>query len=184
MRIVAGKLKSRTIIAPKSNAKDTTVRPTSDKVRQAIFNVLEHAAWCPSLVDTTVLDLFCGTGALGIEALSRGAAHVTFVDRDVTPVKANVRYFSLDTKCRVLPANALALPPTDRPCDFIFIDPPYNQGLIDPVLQNLQDKNWLHSDSVIVAESEKEWSSALFQPISEKIHGISKISFFCNVVHS
>ena len=174
MRIVAGKLKSRSIIAPKSN----DVRPTSDKVRQAIFNVLEHAAWCPSLIDATVLDLFCGTGALGIEALSRGASFVTFVDRDVTPVKANIRYFSLDTKCRVLPANALALPPAEQPCDFIFIDPPYHKDLIDSAIKNLQEKNWIGHDSVVICESEKDWRSTMFEPVAEKTHGISKISFY------
>src|SRR5438874_2516489 len=125
MRIVGGELRGRVLQAPPGQ--DT--RPTSEKVREAIFNIL------PDLMDREVLDLFAGTGALGLEALSRGAEHVTFVEksRNVAQVlKANIDKLALADRTRVVTGDALQMikrPLAQRPYSLVFLDPPYKSDL-------------------------------------------------------
>lgn len=171
MRIVSGLFRSRPIIAPDSGE----VRPTSDKVRQAVFNVLEHAAWAPALDGAIVLDVFCGTGALGIEALSRGASHITFMDKSTESAEANIRAFKIEPQCNVIRTDALSPPRARQVCDFVFIDPPYNKDLILPAIDALQKTGWIGTNTIIIAESEKEWSAPA--PVMEKIYGMTKVSF-------
>ena len=120
MRIVAGTLRGRRIVAPDRG----TTRPTTDKVREAVFNAL---ASLDVVVDARVVDLYAGSGALGLEALSRGAAHCTFVERDRTAVRAidtNVAALGLRDRARVVVGDGIAIAPK-LPADLVFADPPY-----------------------------------------------------------
>ena len=131
MRIVSGRFKGRTLKAPG----DAALRPTSDKVRQAIFNILEHAGFAAgfSLEGARVVDLFAGTGALGLEALSRGAAHATFVEiarQSLASLGDNLRTLDAEARATVVKGDALkyALRLGPRAFDVALADPPYGQG--------------------------------------------------------
>jgi len=118
MRIVAGELRGRRLAAPPRRS--AAVRPTADRVREALFSILGDVR------GAAVLDLFCGTGALGIEAVSRGAAHTTLVDRATSLARRNVHELDLDSRCEIVRADALRyLQGARRRFDLIFCDPPY-----------------------------------------------------------
>jgi 16S rRNA (guanine966-N2)-methyltransferase len=118
MRVVAGELKGRRVAAPPRRS--VTVRPTADRVREALFSILG------SMVGAAVLDLFCGTGALAIEALSRGATSATLVDTHTSLARRNIRDLGLDGRCKIVRSDALRyLRETRQRFDLIFCDPPY-----------------------------------------------------------
>ena len=130
MRIVAGAWRGRSLAAPSG----TETRPTSDRMRQALFDMLLHAPWAGrSVVEgASVLDVFAGTGALGLEALSRGAARAVFVERSrpaLTALHANIAACRAGDRCAVLAIDALSVPVGER-ADIVFLDPPYGRGLI------------------------------------------------------
>ena len=152
--ITAGTFKNKSLAVPNGDS----VRPTSDRARQALFNRLEH-----SFSDTgfklrgaRVVDLFAGTGALGLEALSRGASHVTFVEHDRTSLavlKRNIATLGVDDKSAVLTMDATALPAASQPYDLALLDPPYEQGLAEPALAALAGKQWLTKRAVVAVET-------------------------------
>lgn len=155
MRIVSGTLKGRAISTPEGAA----TRPTSDRARQAVFNVLEHAAWSEPLRGMRVLDLFAGSGALGFEALSRGASFCLFVETDDAArgcIRENADSFGLMGATRVHRRSAtdLGLRPgsTGEAFDIAFLDPPYRQGLCEVALERLLEGNWLKPDALVVIE--------------------------------
>ncbi len=159
MRIVSGLYRGRRIEAPKGRM----VRPTTDKVRGAIFNVLQSQG----LVDGSVcLDIFCGTGGMGLEAISRGARFCTFVDsaRDSLSVtRSNISSLGAEGQSRVIAADALKLAArTDvvPPADLAFLDPPYERGLLVPALERLHAGGWLREGATIVCEAEKLYDGA------------------------
>lgn len=159
MRIVSGLYRGRRIEAPKGRM----VRPTTDKVRGAIFNVLQSQG----LIDGAVcLDLFCGTGGMGLEALSRGAQFCTFVDsaRDSLAVtRSNIASLGAEGLSRVIAADALKLAVrTDisAPADLVFLDPPYERGLLVPALERLHAGGWLAEGATVVCEAEKRYDGA------------------------
>src|SRR5215813_3342294 len=132
MRIVGGTFKGRAIAAPEGRA----TRPTSDRARESIFNVLAHADWSPGVEGRRVLDLFAGSGALGFEALSRGAAFALFVDTDAAArgaIRENIETLGLfgETRIHRRDATDLGLKPAGvgAPFDLVFLDPPYGKGL-------------------------------------------------------
>jgi 16S rRNA (guanine966-N2)-methyltransferase len=154
MRITGGQAKGRRL-AP---LKGMRIRPTSDKVREAIFDIIGH-----DLTDVTALDLFAGSGSLGIEALSRGALWTLFIDnspRSVNLIRENLRLCGYETSgcilkrdlSRDLPWKTLL---KGKRFDLIFVDPPYGRALIPPLLRQLSDKAFLASPSIVVAESSK-----------------------------
>ena len=160
MRITGGDYRGRIIKAPQG----LNVRPTTDKNRQAIFNIIQKYG---HPVDSHVLDLFCGTGALGLEAISRGALSCTFVDRDKTSIafaRENADQLGVNSYATFIHKEAARIGP--RPsgvaqADLVFIDPPYRQGLIYSALaalvQSAVGKNaWLVPQAIIVIESETE----------------------------
>ena len=152
MRIVGGKLRSRPIAGPKSQA----VRPTSDRSREALFNILMHAYGDP-VAGARVLDLFAGTGALGIEAISRGAAYALFVDDGVESralLRDNVETLGLGGVTRIFRRDATNLGPAYPldPFDLAFLDPPYGKGLAEKALASAREGGWLKPQAVIVAE--------------------------------
>jgi 16S rRNA (guanine966-N2)-methyltransferase len=152
MRVVGGKLRSRPLAGPKSDA----VRPTSDRLREALFNILTHA-YDDQVTDARVLDLFAGTGALGIEAISRGAAYALFVDEDVEAralLRDNMESLGLGGVTRIFRRDATKLGPAHplEPFDLVFLDPPYGKGLAEKALATAREGGWLKPGAVIVVE--------------------------------
>lgn len=157
MRITGGSARGRVLKVPDTG----TVRPTSDKMRQQIFNMLNNAKFAADfdLVDARVLDGFCGSGALGIEALSRGAAHVTFVDMDrrvLDITRGNVSLCGFADKA-VFVQRAVGAIGAGSPCDLVLLDPPYRKGLLAPALSALHQGGWLAEGAIIVCETERGW---------------------------
>lgn len=155
MRIVAGSLKGRAITAPEGQG----TRPTSDRARQAIFNILEHAPWAEGLPDQRVIDLYAGSGALGYEALSRGAAFALFVETDDAArgaIRENMDAYGLFGRSRVHRRSATDLGPrpgsAGEAFTLAFLDPPYRQGLGEQTLARLLEGGWLAPGAIVVFE--------------------------------
>lgn len=152
MRIVGGNLRGRNLQGPKSDA----IRPTADRLRESVFNILQHAYGDP-VSGARVLDLFAGTGALGLEALSRGAAFVLFVDDGVEAralLRQNVEALGAGGTTRVFRRDATKLGPVYplEPFSLAFLDPPYRKGLGEPALISAREGGWLTPDALIVVE--------------------------------
>jgi 16S rRNA (guanine966-N2)-methyltransferase len=160
MRVVGGRLRGRALVAPKSAA----IRPTADRLRESLFNILTHAYGDP-VTDARVLDLFAGTGALGLEALSRGAAFALLVD-DGAPARAlmrdNVATLGLGGTARIFRRDATALGEVHplAPFGLVFLDPPYRQGLAERALASALAGSWLTPDALIVVEEAADASFA------------------------
>jgi len=155
VRIVAGSLKGRAIVAPEGQG----TRPTSDRARQAIFNILEHAPWAEGLPDQRVIDLYAGSGALGYEALSRGAAFALFVETDDAArgaIRENMDAYGLFGRSRVHRRSATDLGPrpgsAGEAFTLAFLDPPYRQGLGEQTLARLLEGGWLAPGAIVVFE--------------------------------
>lgn len=175
MRIIAGAWRGRALSAPPGEA----TRPTADRVRQALFDRLMHAPWAGrgAVDDARVLDAFAGTGALGLEALSRGAAHATFLDTGraaLAALRANVAACRAEGRCTVLAADALR-PPPGRACGLVFLDPPYGQGLVAPAVDALQAAGWIAPGALIVAEIGREEASPCPEPLDDRTHGAARV---------
>ena len=152
MRVVGGRLRSRPIAGPKSDA----VRPTSDRLRESLFNILMHSYGDP-VIGARVLDLFAGTGALGIEAISRGAAYALFVDDGVQAralLRDNTEALGLGGVSRIFRRDATKLGPAHplEPFSLVFLDPPYGKGLAEKALASARAGGWLTPDALIVVE--------------------------------
>ena len=153
MRIVAGKFKGREIKGPASDA----TRPTSDRVRESIFNILAHGIEGFGLEDIRVLDLFSGTGALGLEALSRGAKFCCFVDEDAAArgvIRANADAYGAIGQTRIWRRDASDLGPCAPQSSYglVFADPPYSKGLGEKALVSILAGGWLAPDGIVVLE--------------------------------
>jgi len=152
MRVVGGRLGGRTIAAPKSQA----IRPTADRLREALFNILTHAYGDP-VTGARVLDLFAGTGALGIEALSRGAAFALFLDESAEAralLRENVAALGLGGTSRIFRRDATKLGPVHPLAPFAlgFLDPPYGQDLAAKALASARAGGWFTPGALIVVE--------------------------------
>lgn len=155
MRVIGGRLKGRNIASPASN----DIRPTQDRLREALFNILMHAYENP-IDGARVLDLFAGTGALGIEAVSRGAAFTLFVDNGAEAralLRNNVEALGLGGVTKVYRRDATNLGPAYpvEPFSLVFLDPPYKRGLADKALASLREGKWLTPDALVVVEEAK-----------------------------
>ena len=154
MRIVGGAFRGRVLMAPRGRA----TRPTADRVREALFDMLMSramAAGRDGLDGVAALDVFAGSGALGFEALSRGAARATFVDSDPEAQKviaANIRKLGVEDRAALLRVEAAHLPRAAAPCDLVLLDPPYRSGLAVPALTVLLKRGWLAPEATIVVE--------------------------------
>ena len=183
MRIVSGSFRGKTLASPAGEA----TRPTSDRARQAIFNILEHAAWSPGVRDVRVIDLFAGSGALGFEALSRGAAFCLFVETDEAArgaIRENVEAMGLFGKTRVHRRDATDLgvrPGADGPAfGLAFLDPPYAKGLGEAALQRLAEGGWLAPGAIVVFErgaAEPEVGVPGFEPLDARDYGAARVHF-------
>ncbi len=152
MRVVGGRLRGRALAAPKSPA----IRPTADRLREALFNILLHAYDDP-VSGARVLDLFAGTGALGIEALSRGAAFALFIDEDAAAralLRENVTSLGLGGASRIFRRDATKLGPAYPldPFSLVFLDPPYGHGLAEKALAAARAGEWFTPDALVVVE--------------------------------
>jgi len=157
MRIVSGKFRGRKLV---DFDHFRLLRPTTDKNREALFNILFFGKFIKeigfSLADAEVLDVCCGTGAIGFEALSRGAKSCTFIENNrshIELVKKNSELLHLENQVKILSLDAKKLPKNEKFFDFIFIDPPYKQDYSE-VIKSLLDNHWIQKKSLVVVESE------------------------------
>ncbi|MGH1456175.1 MAG: 16S rRNA (guanine(966)-N(2))-methyltransferase RsmD [Alphaproteobacteria bacterium] len=177
MRIVSGVYGGRKLNVPKGR----DIRPTSDKIRGAVFNMLSSRG---AIEDARALDAFCGSGALGLEAISRGAAHVTFFDKSrdslsLTRENAEMLGADVHSKFEIKDSSNLPCNRGDDTYSLVFLDPPYHNGLIDKALLSFRDGGWLGRDAWIVCESERNFNFKLPQDFTldnEKIYGEIKIT--------
>jgi 16S rRNA (guanine966-N2)-methyltransferase len=181
MRVIGGRLKGRAILAPASRA----IRPTSDRLRESIFDILEHRF--PGRIDgARVVDLFAGTGALGIEALSRGARFALFVDSGVEAralLRANVEALALGGMTRIWRADATRLgrAPAGGPFALAFLDPPYGHGLAGLALASLVEGGWLEPNALCVVEETAKAEIAAppgLTCVDERTYGDTRIAIF------
>jgi 16S rRNA (guanine966-N2)-methyltransferase len=174
MRIVGG----RSLIAPPG----TETRPTADRVRQALFDMLMHAPWAGRAVieNAAVLDVFSGTGALGLEALSRGAATAVFVERAraaLTALRANVEACRATDRCTILPIDALTVPAGER-ADIVLLDPPYGQDLVNRALARLRLVGRVGPGSLVVAETARGEPALEVDALAERTHGAARLTIW------
>lgn len=183
MRIVAGKHRGRPLQSPDGSA----VRPTSDRARESLFNILEHGKLATGGLSPVrgahVLDCFCGTGALGLEALSRGAASAVFLDSDAAALRlarANAQTLGETGRSQFLQGDARTPPRAARPCNLVFLDPPYGENLTGPALEGLANAGWFAPAAIAVAETATRDDVAPppgFETVDERRYGKAKLTF-------
>ncbi len=182
MRIVGGRQRGRRLLALQGD----TVRPTSDRAREALFNILSHgrlAADGVPFAEEAVLDAFAGTGALGLEALSRGAAEAVFFEQNpeaLAVLRKNVAQLGESAHARILPYDATRPPRAGVRCAVVFIDPPYRSGLAVPALQAIEAMGWLAPDALAVLEvgaRERLAPPAGFTLLDQRIYGAARLVF-------
>ncbi len=183
MRIISGDFRGRTLHAPPGQV----TRPTSDRARQAVFNILEHAPWSGGLRDVRVIDLFAGSGALGFEALSRGAAFSLFVETDEAArgaIRETVDALGLFGRTRVHRRDATELGPKPgadgAAFELAFLDPPYAKGFGERALERLAAGGWLAPGATVVFErgaAEAPFSVAGFTPLDQRDYGAARVHF-------
>lgn len=180
MRVVGGELRGRALATPRDHA----IRPTTDRAREAVFNVLAHR-FGDRLEGARVLDLFAGTGALGIEALSRGASYCVFIEESAEGrglIRTNVETFGLTGRTKIFRRDATALGDagTLGPFGLVFADPPYGKGLGERALRSARAGGWLAPRALCVVE---ETASVAFEPgpgfsvVDERSYGETVVRF-------
>ncbi len=182
MRIIAGTHKGRNLIAPKG----MSTRPTSDRTRETPFNMIAHADWAPPLEGARVIDLFAGSGALGLEAMSRGAAFCLFVETDHGArgaIRDNIEALGLFGNTRLHRRSAIDLGEKPAgvgiPFTLACLDPPYHKGLVQPALDCLMEGKWLAEDALVVVETGSD--EMLMFPgwtlLDARDYGAARVSF-------
>jgi len=152
MRIIAGENRGALLADVGVGDANAALRPTPDRVRESLFSMLTSGKHGNPVVGARVLDLFAGTGALGLEALSRGAAHCTFVDDGRVAlglIKQNILKLHRHDQTNVLPVKAGALPTAPEPCSLLFLDPPYGQRLGPSALSSAREQGWIAPGAVV-----------------------------------
>ena len=176
MRIIAGNYRGKKLFSPESDK----VRPTADRAREALFNIL-HSSLEKDWSAYKLLDVFAGTGAFALEALSRGAAAVALIDKDTRSLEKNVALCPKEKdRSSVFRQNVLSLPPSAGRYDLLFMDAPYNQGLSEPALRELAAKGWLKPGALCLVEVEKNEQlhiPACYEWQEERIYGLAKVIF-------
>lgn len=180
MRIVGGRLKGRALKGPASDA----IRPTSDRLRESLFNILVHSYGEP-FAGAGVIDVFAGTGALGLEALSRGAGFALLVDQGAQAcnlIRANIEALGLSASGRVLRRDARkigAAPPGEK-FKVAFLDPPYGKGLAYEALAALREGGWLENNALVIVEEADDAAAAMpqgFGVIENRRYGATRLMF-------
>ncbi len=183
MRIVGGQFRGRALVAPEGMG----TRPTSDRAREALFNVLAHADWAPDLKGARIIDLFAGSGALGFEAVSRGGAFCLFVETDDGArgaIRENAEALGLFGRTRVHRRSAtdLGVRPgsAGEAFDIAFLDPPYGKGLGKQALARLIEGDWLAPEAVVVFEraaDDLDFSAPGYELMDERTWGAARVWF-------
>ena len=176
MRIVAGQYRGKKLWTPEGKE----VRPTSERAREAIFNIL-NSHLCSDYGAVRLVDIFAGTGAFGLEALSRGAASVTLVDKDTSLAAKNAKMFVKEqAKIKLIKADALNLPRLRDKFNIVFMDAPYAKGLTEEVLKQLLEKDWLEPNSLCIVEIKKDEHIDIpqeYELLDERVYGLARILF-------
>lgn len=186
MRIVAGKFRGTPLATPK----DQSIRPTSDRVREALFNILAHGLHDFELEGARVLDLFAGTGTLGLEALSRGAKFCLFVEHSASAralIRRNVEHLGVAgiTKIYRRDATKMGGPGSLAPFDLAFLDPPYGNGYGELALAAARDQGWLLDNAICVLEESADAAIAIpggFEPMDQRTYGDTQILILRNLL--
>ncbi len=181
MRIVGGRFRGRSIAAPSG----MLTRPTSDRVRESLFNILAHGVKGFSIEGARVLDLFAGSGALGLEALSRGAAYCLFVEDDADArgaIRENIEALALTGASKVWRRDATKLGPAApmQPCQLLFADPPYGKGLSELALSAAAEGGWLSPGAVCVLEERADIAAVVpagFVEVDVRTYGDTALHF-------
>jgi 16S rRNA (guanine966-N2)-methyltransferase len=183
MRIVAGRHRGRSLITPD----DLAVRPTADRTREALFNILTSGKLGREgnhrLPEARVLDAFAGTGALGLEALSRGAAEAVFMENYAPAIeicRANIAALGEGERAQMLACDVLHPRPAKAPCDLVFLDPPYNQGFAEKAVQSLLKAGWIAPGTLVSIELMKTEPFAVpedFSELDSRTYGKAKLVF-------
>ncbi|MEH6629971.1 MAG: 16S rRNA (guanine(966)-N(2))-methyltransferase RsmD [Halopseudomonas aestusnigri] len=195
MRIVGGRHRGRALDCPEGK----TARPTLDRTRESLFNILLQGdvsrGLLPSgtsrlLVDQYVLDVFAGTGALGLEALSRGAKHVTFIEKapeSLSALQSNIKTLKEQLSTQIIAGDALFPPRTTNPCSLIMMDAPYNQNLSDPAITALDKAGWIAPTALIVAEADAKETITPptgFEEVDNRKYGKARVFFFLRLAEN
>jgi 16S rRNA (guanine966-N2)-methyltransferase len=182
LRIVGGVHRGRRLVAPEGD----TVRPTSDRAREALFNILSHGDFAASgliFAGRPVLDAFAGTGAVGLEALSRGAGAAIFIENDreaLGSLRRNVATLGEGDRTQIVAGDATRPGRASQACAIAFLDPPYRSGLAAPALEALAGAGWLALDALVVIEvaaREDVSPAAGFTLIGERVYGAARLVF-------
>jgi 16S rRNA (guanine966-N2)-methyltransferase len=181
VRIVGGEFRGRPLVAPRGR----DIRPTSDRLRETLFDILIHRFGDP-VTSVRVLDLFAGTGALGLEAMSRGAAYCLFVEEDVEArglIRLNVETLGVTGRTRIFRRDATRLGPVGNvaPFSLLFADPPYGRGLAEKALASARDGGWLTNGAICAVEeaaSAQLTEISGFTPVVERLVGDSRLTVF------
>ena len=182
MRIIGGKFKGLKLIPPS----DLGIRPTSDRFKEALFSILDSKKYNINIYNSKLIDIFSGTGALGIEALSRGAKKVYFLDQDtksIQIIKTNISKLKINDQdniiIKIIKEEATkALKKVNEIFDIVLMDPPYNKNIIKEILENLKNHNLINTNSYIFAESDKTEIVDCngYEVLDTKIYGKSKLT--------
>ena len=180
MRIVAGTARGTALAALGRGDAAAHLRPTTDRVRESLFNVLTQGRHGDLVTGARVLDLFAGTGALALEALSRGAARATLVEngrRAQALIRANVAKLRMGDRARLLPVDARRLPSAPEAASLIFLDPPYGAGLGAPALASARAAGWIAPGAVVVwEEAAPQAPPEGFAPLDARRHGAAHLT--------
>lgn len=181
MRIVAGEFRGRRLAAVGKGDPGAHLRPTTDRVRESLFNTLNGGRFGDPIEDHRVLDLFAGTGALGLEALSRGAAHVTLVDDGRVAgrlIRENIKTLDCRDRAKLISSNATRLPAAEAPCGLVFLDPPYGKALGEKALEAARSGGWIAPEALIVwEESAAQDAPEGFSLLDHKRFGDTWVTF-------
>ncbi len=176
MRIIGGSYRGKILISPTS----ANVRPTSDRARESVFNIL-YSKLEGSLSEVDLLDVFSGSGAFALEAVSRGVRSATLLDIDTRDLQKNVALFPKEKdKIKILRQDATNLGEAIKKYQLVFMDAPYNKGLSEQALQQLAQKKWLDNEALCVVELEKNENIIIppsYKQIDERKYGLAKVLF-------
>ena len=176
MRIIAGQMRGVRLASVGKGDAAAHLRPTTDRVRESLFNVLRAHVDFDGI---RVLDLFAGTGALGLEAVSRGAAHATFVDNGRAAqrlLKENIAKLRVEDRVRLIPAPANRLSPAPAPADLVFLDPPYGKSLGIDALKSAHAAGWIMSGTLVVWEENNDQNAEGFETLDHRRYGDTHVS--------
>lgn len=180
MRIIAGTWRGRALTSVGKGDPGAHLRPTTDRTRESLFNMLAGGRFGDPFTDAVVLDLFAGTGALGLEALSRGAANCTFVDdgrKAQTLLRDNIRLLDCADRTRLIARDATRLPATETPATLVFLDPPYGKALGAKALDAARAGGWLAPEALVIwEENAAQIAPEGFEPLDTRRYGDTHVT--------